>query len=288
VIAGRKTLDVQTADAPGSQDHGFGGHHDKPLVVQILEDGTRTGAVLIAQQLDRRTELEQVDLLIQHFVFQHPHDLEAGIIRAGQQPRLRTASALLDMQIAVRVSVEQHTQLQQPFRNGRPFFDHHLQQLVFIFHMATLERIHEVLDGRILVGDRHLNAALRHHGIGISQTQFRRQQDLHALCVRVQRGSTAGSASADYKNVRGVSRREIEIDWDGTVAFEQGGQFANGPLAGIGTEFDRPVGAFAMVRMVYFDECVAFSRRILRQRLGAPMIAGFVDDFLKFVDFHTL
>src|SRR2546428_5727500 len=79
VVAGREALDVQAADATRRKDHRLGDHHDAALVIQILKHRARAGPLPIAQQLDGGAELQELDLLIQHFVLQHPHDLEAGI-----------------------------------------------------------------------------------------------------------------------------------------------------------------------------------------------------------------
>ena len=80
VIAGRESLNVQPADPAGRQNDGLGRHDDVAMVVEIFEN--RAGAVplLVAEQFDRGAELEQLDLLIQHLVLEHPHDLKAGIV----------------------------------------------------------------------------------------------------------------------------------------------------------------------------------------------------------------
>ena len=43
-----------------------------------------------------------------------------------------------------------HAKTQQPLGNRGTFLDHHLEQLMVILHVAALQRVHEVRDGRIL------------------------------------------------------------------------------------------------------------------------------------------
>ena len=120
---------MQPADPARRENDRLGRHDDLPMIVEILEDRAGAVTLIVAEQFDRGAELEQLDLLIQHFVLEHPHDLKAGIVGAGQEARLGTAAALLHMEIAVGLPIEQHTQFDQPLRNRGTFFDHHLEQV---------------------------------------------------------------------------------------------------------------------------------------------------------------
>ena len=169
MIAGRKALDVQPPNAAGCENHDLGRNGEKPLVVQVLEDSPRAGAIAIAQQFNRRAELQQLDFLIEYLVLQDPHQLQSRIVRTGQQSGFGAPTALLDMQVAVGVPVEQDPQPQQPTCNRRSFLHHHLQELMVVLHVPALERVEKMLDRRILVGDRDLHASLSHDRIGIAE-----------------------------------------------------------------------------------------------------------------------
>ena len=110
------------------------------------------------------------------------------------------------MEVSVGITVEQHTQLQQPLGNGWALVHHHLQELMVVLHVTALERIQEVLDRRILLADRDLHSPLSHDGIGVAQSQLGRQHDLGTPGVRLERGRTAGSTSADHEHINGMGR----------------------------------------------------------------------------------
>ena len=90
----------------------LGGHHHVPLIIEIFKDRAGTVPLVVAEQFNGGRKLEQLNLLIDDLVLQHAHDLEAGIVGAGQKTRLGTAAALLHMEIAVGLPIEQHTQFQ--------------------------------------------------------------------------------------------------------------------------------------------------------------------------------
>ena len=170
MIARGEALDVQPPNAAGCQNHGLGGHSKHPIVVQIPKHGARADAVAVAQQLNRRTELQQLDFLIEYLVLQDPHQLQPRIVRTGQQSGLGASAAFLDVQVAVRVPIEQNPQPQQPTGNRRSLFHHHLQELMVVLHVPTFEGVQKMLDGRIFVGDRDLHAPLSHNRIGIAES----------------------------------------------------------------------------------------------------------------------
>ena len=104
----------------------LGCHDNMAVIVEILKDRAGAMATIVAQQLDSRCKFKQLYFLIQDLVLEHPHNLESGVIRTGDQPRLRTPPTLLHVQITVGLAVEEDTQLDQPFCNRRPLFDHDL------------------------------------------------------------------------------------------------------------------------------------------------------------------
>ena len=110
VVAGRETLDVQPADPAGRQNHRFCGDDDEAVIVQILKNGASATPLVITEQFDSGAELEELNLPIEHFVLEDTHNLKAGIVGAGQEAWLGTASPLLHMQIAIRLPIEEHAQ----------------------------------------------------------------------------------------------------------------------------------------------------------------------------------
>src|SRR5690348_11469653 len=88
VVARGKSLDVQPSDAAGGENHAFGSHDHMPLIVEIFENRAGTVSVLVAKQLDRSAKLQEMNLLVEDFVLEDPHDLQARVIRARQEPRL--------------------------------------------------------------------------------------------------------------------------------------------------------------------------------------------------------
>ena len=131
------------------------------------------------------------------------------------------------MQVAVRVPIEQYSQVQQPFGDGRSFLHHHLEELVIVLHVPALEGVQEVLDRGILIGDGDLNPTLSHDGVGIAQAELGGQQDRGSLAARMQRRRTAGTSATDHEHIRGMSRTQVHIAWNRAVAFEQRGQLAH-------------------------------------------------------------
>jgi len=89
------------------------------------------------------------------------------------------------VKIAVGLTVEQHTELEQPFGDCRSILHHDLQQGMVILHMPALQGVDEVGHGGIFRRHRDLHAPLRHHAVGIAESQFRSQHDLRACPVRM-------------------------------------------------------------------------------------------------------
>ena len=257
------------------------------MVVEVFEDCAGAVSIFVARQLDRGAELEQLNILIQHLVLEHPHDFEAGIVRAGQEARLGTAAALLHMEVAVPIAIEQDAQAQEPFRNRRTFLHHHLEQLMVVLHVAALQRVHEVGDGRVFRRDRNLHAALGHHAVGVAEAKLGCQHDLGACRMGMERRSAAGSAAAHDQHIGRVVRRQIESVCDGTVALQQGCQLDRRFVPHIGTEPERTKGALPKIWVILMDQLVAIGRRKLEKGLLASSIPRLVHDLLKRMDVHV-
>ena len=243
--------------------------------------------MLVAQQFHGRGEFQELDLPVEDLVLEHPHDLEAGVVRAGEQPRPGTAAALFHVEVAVVVPVEEHPQFQQPLRNGRPFLDHRLEQLMVVLHVTALERIQEMLDRGIIRRHGNLHAALRHHRIGIPQAQLCRQQHLRALTMRVKRRGTARAAAPHDEHVGLVMRRQGEIIRNHAIAFQDGGEFPYRQVAFIGPEGHGTVGGFPMIGMKFFDQGVAFGRRELGKGLLPAGVTGVMDYVVQGLNIHV-
>ena len=287
MIARGKPLNVQPPDAAGRQNHGLGSHHQKPFIVQILKHGTGTRALLVTQQLHGRGELQELDLLVEHLILEHPHDFEAGVIRAGQQPRPGTASALFDVEVAVRVPVEEHAQFQQPFRNGRPLFHHRPEQLMVVLHVTALEGIQEMLDRGIVGRHGNLHATLRHHRIRISQAQLRGQEHVRPLPMGVERRGASRAATPHHQDVHLVVRRQGEVFGNHAVAFQDGGEFPYRQIPFIGPERHGTVCGFPMIGMKFFYQGVALGRREFGQGLLSPGVTGVMDYVVQGLNIHV-
>ena len=190
------------------------------------------------------------------------------------------------MEVAVPITIEQHTQAQQPFRNRGAFFDHHLEQLMVVLHVAALQRIHEVGDGRVLGRHRNLHAPLSHHAVGVAETELRSQDDLGAGRMRMERRRTAGAAAAHHQDVGRVVGRQIEPVGNRAIALQQCRQLDNRLIPLIGTEADRPIGSLTKIRMIFVDQLVTIRWRELGKGLLASSIPRPVHDLLKGVDVH--
>jgi hypothetical protein len=255
-----------------------------PPVAKITDFAATT--VLVAQQFDRRAEFEQLNFLVDHFVFEDAHDLEARVVRAGQQPWFRAAATLLYMEIPVGLTVEEHAQFDQPLGNGRPVFDHDLQEGMVVLHVAALKRIDEVGDRRILWRHGDLHPTLRHDTVRITQPKLRGQHDLRSGSVRMQRRSTSGSAATDHEDIGRIVRSQVLVVVNGAVTLKQRRQLDYRPVAFVRTESDRPVGAGSIVRMIFVNQLIAVGGRKFCNGLFPTGIPRAVNNLLKCVDIH--
>ena len=155
-----------------------------------------------------------------------------------------------------------------------------------VLHVAALERIDEVRDRRVLRRDGNLHTALSHHAVGVAETELRRQDDLGARRMCMERRRTTGTTSAHHQNVGCVVGREIEVVSDGAVTLQQRGQLNDRPIAVIGAKTDRPIGSLAIIWVIFVDQLVTIGWRELRKRLLASSIPGVVHDLLKGMDIH--
>ena len=190
------------------------------------------------------------------------------------------------MEIAVPIAIEQHTQAQQPFRNRGAFLDHHLEQLMVVLHVAALQRIHEMRDGRVLWRDRNLHAPLSHHAVGVTETELRRQDDLGAGRMRMECRRTAGPPATNHQDIGRVIGRQIEFVRNRAVAFQQCRQLDNRLIPFVGTKADRPIGSLTEIRMIFVDQLVTICRREFGKGLLASSIPRLMHDLLKGVDVH--
>ena len=109
------------------------------LIVEIFKDRTAAVTLVITQQLYGCTKLEQLYLLIQNLVLQYTHNLEAGVVRAGEKARLGTSAALFTCRLPSTWRSKSTPSSMSHLAMDGSLLDHDLQQFVVILHVTTLE-----------------------------------------------------------------------------------------------------------------------------------------------------
>ncbi len=105
---------------------------------------------------------------------------------------------------AVLILIKHYTQLIQPFDGVGSLHNQTAQKLRPCRKMSAAEGIQIMSLRRIILLIRRLDAALRHHGIGVTDTKLRHHHHIGACLVSLD--SRRGTGSADDQHIHIISR----------------------------------------------------------------------------------
>ena len=103
--------------------------------------------------------------------------------------------------IAVFIFIEHYAQRIQPQNRFRRFRYQFFKQLLLVFEMSAAQRVEIVNRRGIALSVRRLNAAFRHRGVRVADTQLGYHHHVCARALRFDRRRSARAAAADNQNV---------------------------------------------------------------------------------------
>ena len=163
---------------------------------------------------------------------------------------------------AVRRFVKLHSQIGQPADGLGRFRDQLVKQILLGGKMPAAVSVQKMLGRRIvgLVGS--LDAAFRHHGIGIAHPQLGHQQHLGAVFMGLDGCRAARAAAADDQHI-GIIVRVLQIHRripQPGLALQQGSQFGGHLVAFVGAEAQRRKPVVPVVGMEGLQQLFLFLR----------------------------
>ena len=207
VVRGRKALIVESARAAGRKDDRLCPRDQKLLCLHVQKHRACAASLLVLDKLDGRGEIHDLNIrVIQHLVAERAHDLRTGVVLCRVHTLAGGAAAVRRDHGAVGRLVKFDAKTRKPLDGLRRVHDELAEKILLRGKMPAAVGVKEVLRGRIvrLVGG--LNAALRHHGVGVARAELRDEQDLRACLVRLNGRRAACAAAADDEHVRIVVR----------------------------------------------------------------------------------
>ena len=164
---------------------------------------------------------------------------------------------------AVRRLVKFHAKLVQPENGVRSLGDELDEQLGLRGEVSAAERV-EIVDRRAVVRlVRRLNAALRHHGVGVADAQLGDDEHALAVLLRFERRRDPRAAAPDDEDVAVViDPGEVDVRRrDPRTALEDRRELVRNGIAPVRADFQRFKFFFFIVRVVRDEEGVLFLRR---------------------------
>ena len=70
-----------------------------------------------------------------------------------------------------------------------------------VLHVPALERVNKMRDRGVFRGNGNLHPALRHHAIGIAETQLGRENRFYTGMMSMQRRGTTSASTTDNQDI---------------------------------------------------------------------------------------
>ena len=212
VVGGGETLVMEPSGTAGGQDHGFGFGNKQLLGLHVHQNSAGAATPVVLDQFNGRSEVDDGDVPVQHFIPEGSHDLSAGIVFSCVHPLAGGAAAVGGDHGSVGGLVEFYTQFTQPADSLGRLVDQFVKKVLLRREMTAAESIQEVLGRGVagLVGS--LDAAFGHHGVGIADAKLGHDHDPGAVVVCFDGSRSAGSAAADDQHI-GLVVGMLQIDF---------------------------------------------------------------------------
>jgi len=236
MVGGHEALNMQTSRTTGSHHDCLSLDVDVFFRLHVVQDSAGRMAVLVENQLNRRGEFDHLNIVgpVAAFIADGAHDFRAGDIGCVMHPLTRSTTTVDRLERAVGILREIAAVLLQPLNDRGSLESQRLDQFRLILEVTAAHDIEIMEIGRVLVWlGGSLNAALSHHGVGITVTQLGRDQDFAAGFLSQERCRSTGTTGADNQNVRFViDLREVDLRrLDTALGFEQIAHFVRDRIA---------------------------------------------------------
>ena len=263
MVAGREALIVHTSRAAGCQNHALGARDAHFAGFHIQKHRACHMPLIILDQFDGGGEIHHRNAAVQHFIAQGTHDFRAGIVRRRVHALAGGAAAVGGDHGAVLGLIKFHAQFIEPFdRAGRIVYQL-LHQFGAIAEVAAAHYVQIVLRGGIAGLIRRLNAALRHHGVGVANAQLGHDHHVRARFIGFDRRGGARAAAADDQHIHIVIDL-IQIDMhiqNAASAFQHFVQLDGRFFALVAAHADGGKAVVLIIGMIRFQKRILFFRR---------------------------
>jgi hypothetical protein len=236
MIRRHEGLDVQTPAAAGGHHDRLGTHHDVLFRLHVVEQRAGALASVVEDELDRGRELDDRDVgsAIARLVTDGAHDFRARDVRGVVHALARRSAAMHGLEPAVGELGEVHAEVLEPLEDVRGLVHESLDEVRDVDEVAAAHDVEVVEVGRVLVPlGGALDAALRHHGVGVAVTKLGGDEDLGALFLGEKSRRGACAAAADDEDVGlHVDLGQVDhVGVDAGLGLEQVGVLVGKPVA---------------------------------------------------------
>ena len=262
VVGGGEALVVEPSRAAGGQDDRLGTGHLQLAGLHIHQHRARAPAVLVQNQLHGGGEVHHGNLPVQRLVPQCAHDLRAGVVLGRVHALAGGAAAVGSNHGAVGGLVELHAQLTEPADGLRGLGHQLLEEVLLSGKVAAAVGVQEVL-GRGVVGlVGGLDAALRHHGVGVAHAQLGHHHHLRAggMGLDGRGGSRAAAADDQYVYIVGRGSQVHVLLRNAGVGLQQRRQLVGDLVALVGAGLQDLELVLPVVGMVGLQQLVLLLR----------------------------
>ncbi len=251
---------MHSACTTGSNNHNLCLCDQDLAGFHVHQNCTCAVTLIIHNQLDCRSKVNNRNLTVQNLVTQGTHDLCTGIVLCSVHSLTRSTAAVSGNHVAFCVLIELNAQILEPFNAVRSFGNQLINQFLIRSKVAAAVAVQEVLCRRVVRLVRSLDTAFCHHGVCITDTQLGNDHNLFACVICLDGSRCTGTAAADDQNVGLIVRagqiRQIILQT--AVRLEHFYQFLRSLFTLVRANRQYVKLILTIVRMVFLQNLILF------------------------------
>ena len=205
VIGGREALIVHTSRAARCNNNRLCTSNHKFFCFHIHKNRARRFAVFIKYKFYCGSEVNNGNASVENLIAKRSHNLRAGIVLRGVHTLTGGSAAVRGYHGSVGSLIKLNAEIIEPLNCLGSVANKFCKKFALCGIVSAAVGVNEMYRGRIVGLVSRLNTALRHHRVGVADTQFCNYRRLCARIIGFNGSGRAGAAAADDKNVNVIA-----------------------------------------------------------------------------------
>ena len=201
VVRSREALIVHSACTASCNDNNLCLCNQNFLGFHVQQNCTCTMTLVIQNQFNCRSEVDNRNLTVQNFISQCPHDFCTGIVLCSMHSLSGSTTTMCGNHVAILVLIEFNAQLVQPLNAIRSFGYELINEFLVCCEVTAAVSIQKVLCWGIVRLVSSLNTTFCHHGVCITNSQLGYHHNSLTCFICFDCSRCTSTAAADDQNV---------------------------------------------------------------------------------------